>query len=213
MNLNRTPDPLNRSARNLENDNWDKIEGKIKKVEDKANDFIDEISDEALGKVVENAKLDWDKMVDNKSDLPNSAAKGTTIGVKNDGKVYRFDGNDWVEIYEINLNPIAEVDDRLSSQLADTRSQLTNDIEEAENELKVYLNNKISNLSGLEIKGGFGSLADLENEYPNGESGIFIIYEDNHWYYYDYDLSEWKQGNELETFPWSEFLAEEGEVW
>src|SRR5699024_980495 len=65
-------------------------------------------------------RLNWDTMVEKYSDLPSDAKKGTTIGVKEDSLVYRYDGSKWVDIYEINLNPISEVDDRLSSQLAQT---------------------------------------------------------------------------------------------
>src|SRR5699024_3441899 len=98
--------------------------GKINKVEKDINDrmdnFIDETSDAAFDKVVDSARLNWDTMVEKYSDLPSDAKKGTTIGVKEDSLVYRYDGSKWVDIYEINLNPISEVDDRLSSQLAQT---------------------------------------------------------------------------------------------
>src|SRR5699024_6304562 len=63
-------------------------------------------------------------MVEKYSDLPSDAETGTTIGVKEDSLVYRYDGSKWVDIYEINLNPISEVDDRLSSQLAETDSKI-----------------------------------------------------------------------------------------
>src|SRR5699024_4732640 len=98
--------------------------GKINKVEKDINDrmdnFIDETSDAAFDKVVDSARLNWDTMVEKYSDLPSDAETGTTIGVKEDSLVYRYDGSKWVDIYEINLNPISEVDDRLSSQLAET---------------------------------------------------------------------------------------------
>src|SRR5699024_6846795 len=82
------------------------------------------VSDKAFDKVVDSARLDWDTMVNKKSDLPSDAKKGTTIGVKEDSLVYRYDGSKWVDIYEINLNPISEVDDRLSSQLAETDTKI-----------------------------------------------------------------------------------------
>lgn len=100
--------------------------GKINKVEKDINNrmdnFIDETSDAAFDKVVDSARLEWDTVIEKKSDLPSDAKKGKTIGVKEDGLVYRYNGIDWIEIYEINLNPITEVDGRLSSQLADTDS-------------------------------------------------------------------------------------------
>src|SRR5699024_5732137 len=86
------------------------------------DNFIDETSDAAFDKVVDSARLNWDRMVEKYSDLPSDAETGKTIGVKEDSKVYRYNGTDWDDIYEINLNPISEVDDRLSSQLTETDS-------------------------------------------------------------------------------------------
>lgn len=119
MRLNRTPNPLNRDARNKENENWDTIQQKF-------NNVVEEVSDAAFQKVIDGSKIDWEQMVDKVSDLPSNVETGETRGVKEDNKIYRFDGTDWIPIAEINLNPIAEVDSRLSSQLADNvkRSKL-----------------------------------------------------------------------------------------
>src|SRR5699024_12798115 len=43
--------------------------------------------------------------------------EGDARGVKSDNKIYRYDGSNWIDIAEISLNPISEVDDRLSSKL------------------------------------------------------------------------------------------------
>ena len=40
MKLNRTPNPLDRNARNGENDNWDIIEGSIKRIDDTVSDLV-----------------------------------------------------------------------------------------------------------------------------------------------------------------------------
>lgn len=40
MNLNRTPNPLNREARNQENENWEKIERIIKQISSSINDLV-----------------------------------------------------------------------------------------------------------------------------------------------------------------------------
>src|SRR5699024_7610771 len=81
---------------------------------------IDEISDAALDKVVDNAKLNWKEPVDSFSDLPSSAEEGDTRMDKSTGKVYRYDGTNWVEIQQIDAGPVNELDSRLSSQLAET---------------------------------------------------------------------------------------------
>src|SRR5690625_791280 len=120
VKLNRTPNPLDRSARNGENDNWDIIEGEVRAVGDKVDNFVDEVSDAALDKVVDNAKLNWKEPVDSFGDLPSSAQKGDTRMVRDTGKVYRFDGGSWLEIQQIDAGPVNELDSRLSSQLAET---------------------------------------------------------------------------------------------
>src|SRR5690625_2528818 len=111
--------PLNRENRNNHNDNFKELYDDFKNV-------VDKVSDEAFNKVIDGSKIDWSKMVDTVNDLPSNAEVGETRGVKSDNKIYRYNGSSWIDIAEINLNPIAEVDDRLSSQLADTVQELQN---------------------------------------------------------------------------------------
>lgn len=109
--------PMDDSALNSTNHNFTELY-KGKQDLDKRIDYIvDEVSGQAFDKVIDSASLNWDEMVEKKNDLPNTAEKGTAIAVKEQGIVYRYDGSEWVGIYEINLNPIAEVDQRISAQL------------------------------------------------------------------------------------------------
>src|SRR5699024_9333902 len=126
VKLNRTPNPLDRSAKNGENDNWDIIEGEVRAIGDRVDNFVDEVSDVAFDKVVDNVKLNWKEPVDNFSDLPSNAQEGDTRMDKSTGKVYRYDGAKWVEIQQIDAGPVNELDDRLTSQLAETDLQLVN---------------------------------------------------------------------------------------
>src|SRR5699024_10016988 len=123
MKLNRTPNPLNRDARNRENDNWDIIEGGIRKIDDKVDNFIEVTSDEALDKVVNNAKINWKEPVDVFGDLPSNAEEGDTRMDRSTGLVYRFNGTEWKEIQQIDAGPVNEVDSRLTSQLAEIDEQ------------------------------------------------------------------------------------------
>ena len=123
MELNRTPNELDRNARNKENDNWDIIEGEIKTIGGKVDDFIQEVSDEALDKIVDNAKLNWKEPVDSFGDLPSNAQKGDARMDKSTGKVYRYNGSKWVEIQQIDAGPVNELDSRLNSQLAQTNKK------------------------------------------------------------------------------------------
>lgn len=117
LKLNRTGNALNRNTRNNDNENWAKLEKKY-------NNVVGEITEEVFDKIVDGSKIDWSQMVDTVADLPSGAKIGETRGVKEDNKIYRFDGSDWIPIAEINLNPIAEVDDRLSSKLTETDDSL-----------------------------------------------------------------------------------------
>lgn len=107
---------LNRNNRNNHNDNFEELYKDF-------NNVVEKVSKEAFDQVIEGSKIDWSQMVNDVSDLPSDAKTGDTKGVKSDNKIYRFDGSDWIPIAEINLNPISEVDDRLTSQLADTAKQ------------------------------------------------------------------------------------------
>lgn len=104
--------PLDRKNRNNHNDNFKELYDDFKNV-------VDRVSDEAFDKVISGSKIDWDEMVDSADDLPSNVEEGETRGVKSDNKIYRYDGSKWIPIAEINLNPIAEVDERLTTQLAD----------------------------------------------------------------------------------------------
>lgn len=120
MKLNRTPNPLDRIARNGENDNWSVIEGEFRTIGDRVDNIVDEITEEALGEVIDNAKLNWKEPVNSYNELPSVAIKGDTVMDRSTGKVYRYDGSKWVEIQQIDAGPVNELDSRLTSQLNDT---------------------------------------------------------------------------------------------
>jgi glycerophosphoryl diester phosphodiesterase len=118
MKLNRTDVALNRNARIKENENWSEIENRF-------NNIVDEISEEAFNKVVNSSKLNWKEPVNSFSDLPSTAEVGETRMVRETQKVYRYgyDGQ-WKEIQEIDVGPLNEVDNRLTAQLAQTELKI-----------------------------------------------------------------------------------------
>ena len=120
MKLNRTGSNWNRLERNKINENWDIIEGSY-------NDVVGQITDEVVGHLIDSARLDWREPVDTVGDLPTNAEVGETRMVREadpDGisYVYRYDGEKWEKIQEIDVTLVNEVDSRLSAQLADTDS-------------------------------------------------------------------------------------------
>src|SRR5690625_4529987 len=112
MKLNRTGNALNRNTRNRDNENWAKLEKKF-------NDLVGAITEEVFNKIIDGSKFDWINMVDTLDDLPSNLEEGTAVGVIENNTIYRYDGSEWIAIQKIDLNPIAEVDHRLTEQLAD----------------------------------------------------------------------------------------------
>src|SRR5690554_2127477 len=117
MKLNRTGSNWTELERNKINENWDIIEGSY-------SDVVGQITDEVVGHLIDSARLDWKEPVDTVADLPTNAEVGETRMVREadpDGisYVYRYDGEEWEKIQEIDVTLVNEVDSRLSSQLAE----------------------------------------------------------------------------------------------
>lgn len=142
MRLNRTPDPLDRNARNGENDNWDIIEGETRRLDDKVGNILNTLSEDAFNKVVDDIRLNWSHKVDNFTDLPTNPKKGDTIAVENDDMIYRYDGSNWIGVIPFTqFSAIAEIDNRLTSQLAEKANE-----ESTNNSLNVLKNKKIDDV-------------------------------------------------------------------
>lgn len=119
MDLTRQGDALDRQARVNENTNQEKIEKSYGAFERELQNTVENVSNEAFDKVVGAAKLDWGEPVSSLTALPTDDANGKTRMVRDTGKVYRFNGIEWIEIQSIDPTAINEVDSRLTSQLAE----------------------------------------------------------------------------------------------
>lgn len=114
--------------------------------------------------------------------------------------------------------------DRLNSvdsQLAQTNQQVSNleNTKAGKNEVNqlasnkadiIYVDNKIESLDGLQLKGAFNTLAELRSAYPEGSPGLYMVYANNHWYFWGGD--DWEKGNELVMPDFNEYMYEDGEV-
>jgi len=76
VKLNRTPNPLDRNARNKENDNWEKIEGSIKRIDDTVSDLILESGGDSNLEVVQ-ARGGKPVLNDRLNDLDSQLAETT----------------------------------------------------------------------------------------------------------------------------------------
>ena len=171
MKLNRTGNPLDRETRNKDNENWEIIESGFKdvgndisRIDGRVDGFVEEVSNEALGKVVDNAKLNWKEPVDGFGDLPSSAQKGDTRMVRDTGKVYRFDGNNWVEIQQIDAGPVNELDSRLTSQLAEN----------------VMFEGQVDFVDMVRDRTSYSSMRVKKTDNPYESLNVFLINGDNH---------------------------------
>lgn len=141
MKLNRTDAFWDRSTRNSINENWDIIEGSTSKLENDFKNVVDSITDEVVDQLVDNAKLDWKEPVGTYGELPNNPKVGETRQVRDTGKVYRFDGVNWVEIQDYDASGINEVDSRLSAQITNVDDKFTNEIRN--------LSDRVGQINGL----------------------------------------------------------------
>ena len=97
-----------------------------------------------------------------------------------------------------------QVIERLNDVKA-SKTDVNRQIAEAKNESKEYADGLFNNLDGLQIKGGFDSLQELINTYPNGTEGLFVVGNN----LYGWNGSEWKFVKELEVMPWADFMTEQ----
>src|SRR5690625_7469681 len=109
MKLNQTPNPLDRDARNKENENWDKIEDSIKGIKNEVDDFVGTVSDEVIEELIDNAKLNWREFVDSYDDLPSDAKSGDTVLTRDDGKVYRYNRSEERRVGKEDISRVREV--------------------------------------------------------------------------------------------------------
>ncbi|MBU8597380.1 right-handed parallel beta-helix repeat-containing protein [Alkalihalobacillus clausii] len=97
------------------NENFDKIEGTYKGLQNRFDNAVDEVSERAFDKVVDRAKIDWLPPVDTFDDLATTypdATEGQTVMTRDTGKIYRMTDGVWMEIQDIDPTAINDVDKR-----------------------------------------------------------------------------------------------------
>ncbi|MBZ9536275.1 hypothetical protein KGR20_19045 [Cytobacillus oceanisediminis] len=99
----------------------------LKETDTNFNNAVETVSNKAFDKVVGAAKIEWLPPVNTFNDLETTypdVVEGKTVMTRDSGKVYRFDGDNWIEIQDIDPSAINEVDNRLTAQLATTGEQI-----------------------------------------------------------------------------------------
>lgn len=85
------------------------------------DNIASDISDDVLAEVIDSARINWLSPVDAFSNLSSSYPTpqiGDTSMVRTDGKVYRWSGNTWKEIQDIDPTAINEIDTRLTNKVS-----------------------------------------------------------------------------------------------
>lgn len=127
--------PMDDNNLNKQNHNFKELYKGVSDAGKRIDGIVDEVSDAAFDKVVDNAKINWKEPVNNFNNLPSNAQEGDTRMDRSTGKVYRYDGDKWVEIQQIDAGPVNELDSRLTSQLNDTVA--LSDISEEGRKIKI----------------------------------------------------------------------------
>src|SRR5690625_56788 len=107
--------------------------------------------------------------------------------------------------------------DKMDAHFADierkkaTYAYVVGEIIQAKTEMESYVDNAVEQLGSMSPKGAFATLQELQNTYPDGAEGVFIVQESGDWYYWD--GSAWTDGGEYQATPWDEFMTEQDEEW
>lgn len=87
------------------------------------------------------------------------------------------------------------------------------ELQQKEEEIKFYLGNQLDKIGNMTPKEAFATLQDLENTYPNGAEGVYLVQENGHWYYWNLSTNQWTDGGLYQALPWDEFMTEHNEPW
>lgn len=91
----------------------------------------------------------------------------------------------------------------ITTQLAEIPQQISNAVRPKAD--KIYVDDQFSKIGSGSPKGAFTTLSDLETTYPNGDDNIYVVAEDNNWYYWN--GSDWQSGGLYNATVSSEFPA------
>lgn len=180
---------------------------------------LNDIKNAVYGKEVRGSIHDGIKKIndeaENATDLSESA-KHQVENIQQQVNQLVVEGDSSVEAAQARVTADGRVFDTLRDRLNYTDTQLAqipqqiNDAVTPKADI-TYVDDRIASLDGLEFKGAFDTVQELESTHPNGTNGLFVIHADNHWYYWN--GNQWTKGNELTTTPWSEFMTVQDEEW
>lgn len=129
---------------------------------------------EVMSDDVENVKQQFQSVLDETTDKDYySAPEIKAARVSAEGK---------------NHNNLKE---RLDTEYNKVTEQL---VQKANKKEVAYLKQELKSIVSGTPKGVFATIDDLESSLPNGDTGIYVVIETGHWYYWNNTTSSWDSG-------------------
>lgn len=118
-----------------------------------------------------------------------------------------------VDTFFTNLDVQEEINNKLDGLVQDgTLDTIINqNIFNGFNTKLAQLEQQLESVASGSPKGAYTTLAELEADYPNGASGIYVVTNTGYWYYWN--GTSWVQGAIYQSTLWQNALTTEGEVW
>lgn len=140
----------------LDRENRNDVNSNFKELYDQLHDITgtitDEIIQEILDEALENSKLVWKEYVDTFDELPDVAGLGEVHYVVEEKIFYRWDGEEWTPIQQIDMDVMTEMEERLELLI----SSNTESVEE----LRVDVNSISEDVSATK-----GDIVELREEF------------------------------------------------
>lgn len=190
MTIYRIDNPLSDDGRNKINHNFEQMKKDVEGA-------VDEVSNMALEKVVDSAKIEWLSPVNTFNDLDSTypdATVGKTVMTRDTGKVYRKQGVNWIEIQQIDVGPVNEVESRLNAEIEQKATKT-----------------ELQAVASGSPKGVYTTLSELQAAFPTGTTGIYLVTADGNWYYWN--SLEWTPGGIYQSSQWLNALTVQGQPW
>lgn len=157
----------------LDLNNWESLNDNFKTI---ARD-LNNLSGDVLASVIDGARLTWQEPVNTFADLATTyptAQEGWAVFVRNsgvNGETYRYDGSSWLKIQDFDATAINEVDTRLTSQLAETETHLTNAVNVIDETANI--NSELTNVQNSK-RVALNTSKTLSTAVPNIKDKYFI---------------------------------------
>lgn len=112
------------------------------------------------------------------------------------------------ENYAPRLNAV-EINKADKTEVNNLTAQLAHKADQA------FVDSQFSSIVSGAPKGTYASLSALQDAYPSGTDGIFLVLDTGHWYYWQSTTSEWMDGGVYQAGggDWLEAMTTENEIW